>query len=407
MSDLQDRLRTALRDLAGEAPPPPQIGGGQSAVQPATQQPASRVRRLPALATAAAIVACVSIWAASREDSSSFQLRGADTPNASLAPSSPPQVEQSVPPATIESASTPGSADSSIPPAALMVLPEPPNAWKNPSEVSVTAAGTMIVALGVSNEGAVAQVFDVASRAWRGASAVPELPVGAIGANAPGAWTGSELVYPGASFDPVTLSWRVQKSFDPDPNRRRWWALWTGDAVVYLPGGQTYKPGTDTWGVVNNTPPNLSGAVPVWTGTSIVASDGEAWFAYSPEQGTWTRISSGPTDPALMAAVWNGTSLIVSTTTAIYRFEPASSTWSEEGPSPFGQCVAERWLISDAGQTVLISPACGLVSRTDTGWERIEALSGFAADVACPVLSATVRPAVLDLCSLSAGNLTW
>ncbi len=286
--------------------------------------------------------------------------------------SAPPETTTS--PSTSSAASTTAATTSATSPPRS--IPSPPAPWDPNTTPTTTVAGDKLVVLGQTSDGAtVVQVFDLTKNAWTGPQTVPILPAGVLTDNGPGAWTGTEVVYAGASFDPGLLQWKVQSGFDPDPNFQLWWATWTGREVVFLPGGKAYDPATDTWRVIAGTPLDLRGSNPAWTGAHIDIRDGSGtWWAYSPADDSWVALPvGGPTDGAQSAAAWDGTSLVVvAPTLSTYVYVSSTKQWGRVEGSPMPSCDSALHASVSGELVVVAGTGCGASSWVGGIWTHFE-----------------------------------
>lgn len=290
------------------------------------------------------------------------------------------------------------SVSSSTPVTVPLRTPPPPEPWDPSTIPSTVVAGRRLVVIGLTTSSrTVVQILDLDTRTWTQAPPVPTLESGAIAGNATGAWTGTEVVYPGASLDPVQLTWKSQTGFDPNPNFQRWWATWTGREVVMLPGGQRYDPASDRWSVIGDTPPDLRGSAPIWTGDDIVAADGSGiWWAYRPAQAIWTQLPAGP-NPSNGTATWDGSRIVVITTDLVtYAYSPSDMLWSVGAPVPLTDCWPTIQSVPVGSSIVTHGDRCGAAVLNGDRWRQIELPIGQSG-----CLSAADSSDVFDQCASS------
>ncbi len=394
MTDIHSRLERGFRAFAGDSPPPPSVDRLLERGAHPTNSHWIGTHKA-AVVSAGAAVLLVSLWVVAttnRPSNKVFRSVGARSGQDEGGAASTGDTRAGI---SLNPSPTPAAG----PVTANWVqshVPDPPVPWSSGTEPTVTVAGHSLVTLGHTSEGVLAQVYDASSNVWTASSRVPDLPLGAIGGNAPGAWTGQEVVYPGASFDPASGNWSVQHGFDPDPNLQRWWAIWTGTTVVYLPGGQSFVPATDTWGLLSNVPLGLRGAVPIWTGETILTSDGEGWFQYSPISGRWQVLPGGPSDTTLMSTARDGSGVEVFAKSGLYRVDLSTARWTFEHSSPFGSCIDTHWLLRAESYLAVASASCGVAARTSNDSQLVPIPTLSTLQLSCPV---TIGLAIADLCS--------
>ena len=160
-------------------------------------------------------------------------------------------------------------------------------------------------------------------------------------------WTGSEmivwgglqnspfvLVNSGGRYSPTSDSWQPISTVNAPSPRSRASVIWTGTEVIVWGGqdaatsarlnnGASYNPLTDTWRPIttNGAPSGREGHTAVWTGTDMVIWGGidemVTWTntggRYDPNNDTWqaTTISSAPLGRNNHSAVWTGTHMVI------------------------------------------------------------------------------------------------
>jgi hypothetical protein len=149
------------------------------------------------------------------------------------------------------------------------------------------------------------------------------------------AWTGSQLLIQGFTFDPqtgtpktygtaytpATRLWRKLPAspYPIDLVEGRHWAVWTGTEMLTFGGGSSaaYNPATGRWRQLTGGPAGPS--VVVWTGQQILVwgggccgSNSAEGSAYDPVTGKWTALPPAPLSGRhAEGGVWTGRELLI------------------------------------------------------------------------------------------------
>lgn len=186
-------------------------------------------------------------------------------------------------------------------------------------------------------------------------------------------WTGSEMIVwggfenstftrvnTGGRYRPATNSWQPTSTVNAPSPRGNASVIWTGTEMIVwggvdnltsapLNGGASYNPLTDTWRPITTTgaPSGREGHTAVWTGTAMVIWGGIdeliTWTntggRYNPATDSWqaTSISNAPLGRNNHSAVWTETQMVIwgGTSGAVGnpplntggRYNPATDSW--------------------------------------------------------------------------------
>ena len=203
--------------------------------------------------------------------------------------------------------------------------------------------------------------YDPAIDSWQSISSA-----GAPSAHTNAVWTGSEMIVWGALgnsggvYRPATDSWQPISTVNAPSPRIRASVIWTGTETIVWGGldaatsarlnnGASYNPLTDTWRPITTTgaPSGREGHTAVWTGTEMVIWGGidemVTWTntggRYNPATDSWqaTAISNAPLGRNNHSAVWSGNQMVIwgGTSGAAGnpllntggRYDPARDSW--------------------------------------------------------------------------------
>lgn len=214
--------------------------------------------------------------------------------------------------------------------------------------------------------------YHVADDAWSLASVVGE-PTARTGNVA--VWTGDEMIVWGGSilvdqnaptfeflddggrYDPVTDTWQPLSTTNAPIARIFHKAVWTGQHVVILGGGNynrepimideggVFDPATDTWSrmTLAGAPVARYDFAMAWTGSEVFVWGGygvvgpEMWGAaeggalYDPVTDSWRPITQeGAPAPAIVVdAAWTGDEVLLYGSDVVARYDPEADVWLE------------------------------------------------------------------------------
>lgn len=210
-------------------------------------------------------------------------------------------------------------------------------------------SGSKLVAIG--SDDAELTIYEPAVAALRVGEQSP-IARGAVNADVPWVWTGSELlVWPTAletasiriprAFDPSTSLWR-NLSVSPLQARLNAASIWTGSEWIvwggssgstYFSDGAAYNPTTDTWRLLAESPLSARQPPAVWTGTEMIIAAGfnssalADGAAYDPVTDSWRKIASGLAHPGF-TPVWTGEIFILFAKGGAVWYNPTTDQWS-------------------------------------------------------------------------------
>jgi hypothetical protein len=269
-----------------------------------------------AAATLLAVVAGIAMIQNARDGEPAPIAPSPSAPNPSTPTTTPPTTAPltTTPPTTI--ATGPTQLFTDIPPDSTMTLPPAPI---DAREIGAAVwTGTEIIVWGGNDPRSHASVddgaaFNMATGTWR---MIAPAPIEARGF-AHVAWTGTEMIVwgglqrdgtvvggsynqtelaDGAAYNPDTDTWRRLPEAPIDYYAGYSNAVWTGDEVIVLGGGQgnqaaAYNPATNQWRRLADVPGHELAVDewgrPIWTGTSILTTIGPWLARYDPTADTW------------------------------------------------------------------------------------------------------------------------
>jgi hypothetical protein len=176
---------------------------------------------------------------------------------------------------------------------------------------------------------------------------LPDGPIGGLG-HGSAVWTGTEMIVwggfendgrraaAGAAFDLAAGTWRVIAPA-PIAGRSESAVVWTGTELLVWGGfigddvpaadGAAYDPASDTWRLLPAAPISMRNRPTsmVWTGDEAIVVNAAA-AAYDPVTNAWRRLAH---PPALgYRAMWTGSSVVVTDGASLMRYDPTADSWS-------------------------------------------------------------------------------